>query len=219
VNKSLADMAAARGAAPSSPVPGDTPDASMTPGEVDEGGEPSPMMGDTPGEPSGEEGSAGGFKKPDIERFIPPEQKDAVDRVVAAGLKMMFSPELRQELMQAVQSEEPAPKVLAENITGLMLTLDQKSGGGGIPNGAIFPAAVKLLGEGAEVMVEAGKPVSQADYNDAALMMFALLGQKMGGTGEQILGVAAESMPGQAAPADPNAPPDAAPQPGMPPAA
>lgn len=206
---SLMDMARASAGAPQDDA---APDASMTPGggaHVDEGQDG-----------GGEEGKGGTFKRPDISSFVPPDVKDVVDRVVAAGMHIMYSPDMRDEVQAAVQSTDPIEKTLSDNVVGLMLTLDQKTQGG-IPQAAIFPAAMELMGEAADMLTAAGKSVTQSDYNDAALTMYAMIGQKLGGQPEDMLGAAAESLQGQNP--DPGAPPvggaPAAPQQPMPPAA
>lgn len=145
-----------------------------------------------------EAGKRAGFKRPDVRQFTPPNARDTVDRVVAAGLKIMTAPAMREDVQKALDSKDPMPKKLAENVTGLLLTLDQQSQGG-IPMEAIFPAAMELLGEAAEVAQAAGQTVTQEDYNDAARTMFVLIAQKLGGTPEQIMG-AAEQAVGEQAP-------------------
>lgn len=130
--------------------------------------------------------AAQGFKKPDLAQFTPPDAKDAVERVVAAGVKMMFAPSMRDELQQAVASQDPTSKALAENVAGLLLLVDQKAGGK-VPVAAIFPAGLELLAEAAEAMSAAGRQVSQADYNEAAQMLFVILSRKMGASDDDIM--------------------------------
>lgn len=137
----------------------------------------------------------GKFQRPNIDQFIPEDVKDSVARVVAAGMRIMYSPGMRDEVQKAIQSDAPMGQKLAENVTGLLLTLDQQAKGG-IPVKAIFPAAMELLGEAAEVMSAAGQPVTQEDYNDAARRMFVLIGQKLGATGEQLMGAAEQALAG-----------------------
>lgn len=132
---------------------------------------------------------AGGFTKPDVSQFVPPGMKDQVDRIVAAGMKMMYSPDMRDEVMAAVQGDEPTSKKLADNVTGLMLALDQKAQGG-MPIEAIFPAAIGLMGEAADVLVAAGQEVSQEDFNEGARMVFVMIGKQMGASDEDIMGAA-----------------------------
>lgn len=154
------------------------------------------------------------FKKPDIAAFTPPDQKDAVQRVVAAGMRLMFSPEMREELQAEVQRDAPPAQKMAESVTGLMLTLDGQSKGG-IPLGAMFPAAMELLGEAAEVLSAAGQQVQQNDYNEAAQRMFVLMGKKLGATDEQLMQGAEQAIGGGEPEPGPQAPPQpgAAPQP------
>lgn len=140
-----------------------------------------------------EEQTGGDFERPDIEGFIPEEAKDAVARVVAAGIKYMTSPQMRDDVQQEIQRDVPMPQKLAEATTGLMLSLDKQSQGG-IPMAAMFPAAMELLGEAAEVMVAAGQPVTQADYNEAAQMMFVMIGKRVGATEEQMMGAAEQAL-------------------------
>lgn len=172
------------------------------------------------------------FQKPDVSAQIPEALRDPVDRIVAAGMKVMYSPQTRAQLQKAVQSNEPVPKVLAENVTGLILMLDSKTQGG-LPAEPIFPAAVILLGDAAEVMTQAGKQVTMDQYNDGVRMLYVMLGKKMGGSDAQIMDAANKALPPEkqvaggappdgpaAAEAPPQVPAGAAPQPGaMPPGA
>jgi hypothetical protein len=149
------------------------------------------------GEGAAPEGGAG-FKRPNVKATIPANLHDAVDRVVAAGMRYLYSPAMREEVMAAVQSQEPMPQKLASNVAGLLLTLDNQTQGG-IPVEALFPAGVELLGEAGEVMAKAGQSVSQEDWNTAALLLMGILGKKMGVPDEQL----AQAMGGEESAAGP----------------
>lgn len=129
---------------------------------------------------------AKGFTPPDWKQFTPPELVDTVERVHAAGVRLLTSPEMREEVQKAIQSHDDMATKLADNTVGLLLTLDQKSQGG-IPVAALFPCAMALLAEAAEVMTASGQPVTQEEWNDAALRMFVVIGKKLGGSDEQIM--------------------------------
>lgn len=144
---------------------------------------------------SGEDGGGESFKKPDITQFVPPNLKDVVDRVVAAGVKVMYSPQMKEQVQQAIESQQPVPQKLAENVTGLLLTLDKQTPSG-IPQEAIFPVGVELMGEAAEVLQTAGQDVTQGDFNDAMQMMYVLVGKKLGATDEQLMQGASQALPG-----------------------
>lgn len=141
-------------------------------------------------------GDTAGFKRPSTAQFVPPDQKDAVDRISAAGMKIMYSPEMREELKAEVARDVPPAQKMAEAVVGLMLTLDKQTKGG-IPMPALFPAALDLLGEAAEVLTTAGQPVTQADYNEAAQMMFVLMARKLGAKDEEIMGEVEKMTGGQ----------------------
>lgn len=146
-----------------------------------------------------------GFKRPDVKPLIPPDMVDVVDRVTAAGMRYLYSPAMREEVMQAIQSQEPVPQKLGNNVTGLLLTLDNQTKGG-IPQAALFPAGIELLGEAAEMLVASGQPVTQEDFNTAGLTIFATLAKKLGASDQDVM-AAAQQQVGQGAgqPADPQA--------------
>lgn len=138
---------------------------------------------------------APGFQKPDIKALVPPEQMDAVERIVAAGMKYMYSPDMKQEVTQAIQSDEPMAKKLGENVAGLILTLDQQAQ---LPIEAMYPAGIELLGEAAEMVSAAGQTVTQEDFTDAALVLMVTLARKMGADDEQIMAEASKYAGGDA---------------------
>lgn len=132
------------------------------------------------------------FQRPDISPFIPPGQEDTVARVSAAGQRIMYSPGMRDELQAAVNSDAPVAQNLAQNVTGLMLTLDAQTQGG-IPQEALFPAALDLLAEAAEVLTQAGQTVTAEDYNEAAVLLFVMMAKKLGIPDDQIMGAAEQA--------------------------
>lgn len=132
-------------------------------------------------------GKAPAFKRPDLSAFIPEGQEDAVARLVAAGMKIMYAPDMKDEVMAAVQADQPAGQKLGENAAGIMLTLMEQAQGK-VPPEAIFPAAAELMSECAEMLNAAGQPVTQEDWKDGFFMLLGILGKKLGGTDEQIMG-------------------------------
>ena len=147
------------------------------------------------------------FQRPDISAFVPKGQEDTVARIAAAGQKIMYSEQMRDDLDAEVQRDAPIPQKLAESVTGLMLTLDQKMQGG-IPEEALFPAALDLLGEAAEVLSKAGQQVTMEEYNDGARLLFVMMAKKLGLSDDQIMGAAEQAAGGgeeQGEPAGPEA--------------
>lgn len=147
------------------------------------------------------------FKKPDLSPFIPKGQEDAVARLVAAGMKILYAPDMKEEVLAAVQSPDPVGKKLGENAAGVTFALMQQAQGA-IPPEAIFPAAVELMSECAELLIAAGEQVTQEDWKEGFLTLVAVMGKQLGGTDEQIMGEMRKGAPG--AGAAPGAPPPGA---------
>jgi len=172
------------------------PEAGET--QAHEGGE-SPGMEqteDTTGVDPGE-GQGGGeqFKRADVASKVPPDLKDAFDRTVAAGMKFMYAPEMRQKVLEEIQRDAPVPQQLAESTVGLLLTMDGKSQGG-IPEQVLYLAGMELLGEAAEILVQAGKPVTQENYDDGLNLMFVLIDKKRGVDPKQTMDSATKAVQG-----------------------
>lgn len=163
-------------------------------------------------QPTEQQPASVGASSPDWRKFTPPELVDPVERIIAAGVKVMYSPEARDQLKQAVAADMPVAQKMAQNVVGLLLTLDKQSQGG-LPVAALFPAAMGLLGEAATVLQQAGQKVTQDDWNEAAMMTYVLIGKKLGGTDEQIM-QGAQSAMGQAAGGQGAAEPEDAGEPG-----
>lgn len=126
------------------------------------------------------------FQPRDPRQFVPSEQHDAIDRTVAAGMKMLYSSEMADERDAAIKGDEPIPKRLADNVTGLMLVLDGHSKGG-IPGPVLFPAAVTLVSECATMLTKAGQTVTQDDYNEALQILYVQIGKKLGASDDELM--------------------------------
>ena len=153
------------------------------------------------------------FQKPNIAAVLAkltPQVRDAVDRTVAAGMKLMYAPESKAMRDKAMQSPDPIPKKLAENVVGLLLLIDSKANGG-VPVEALFPATLELMVEAANLLQAAGQTVSQQDFNNALLAAHALISKKLGASHDQMIGSAQETIGGGQAP-DPNQAPAQGPQ-------
>lgn len=145
----------------------------------------------------GEMAGQGGFVAPELETFTPPEQLDAVQRVVAAGMKLIYQGDMAEEVQAELARDVPVAQMLAEAAVGWLLILDRQAPQG-IPE-PIMPMALQaLVGEAAEIASKAGKQISQDDFDDATMLGHQLMARKLGYTDEQIMqGV--QGQAGQAA--------------------
>ena len=111
---------------------------------------------------------------------MPPELQEAYDRVVTAGMKVMFSKESHRIMLQEIQRPGPLDKRLGRGIAGLMLLLFKESNGS-IPPNVIIPAGVKLLMEAVDFLRDSGleKPTN-ADIGNGMEIMISTILEKFG---------------------------------------
>ena len=139
------------------------------------------------------------FKRPDITPFIPKGQEDAVARLVAAGIKQMSSTQMRDEVMKAIEADQPVGQKLGGNAAGVILMLMEQAQGK-VPPEAIFPAAAELMSECAEMLVAAGQKVTQEDWKEGFFVLIGILGKQLGGSDEQIMGEIGKHVPAEGNP-------------------
>jgi hypothetical protein len=86
---------------------------------------------------------------------MPPELQEAYERVVVAGMKVMFSKESHRAMLKELERPGPMDQRLGKGVAGLMLLLFKESNGT-MPPAVIVPAGVKLLMEAVDFMRETG---------------------------------------------------------------
>lgn len=111
---------------------------------------------------------------------MPPELQEAYERVVIAGMKVMFSKESHRAMLQEIQRPGPMAERLGKGIAGLMLMLFKESNASMPPN-VIIPAGVQLLMEAVDFLRKSGleKPTN-ADIGDGIEIMIATILGKFG---------------------------------------
>jgi hypothetical protein len=95
-----------------------------------------------------------------------PQQQQQVQRIVIAGMKVMFSPQTRELLQQALQAPGDIATKLGQAIAGLMALLVKESQGS-IPQQLLIPAGMILLTHAADFLRKAGMQVSDQDVAQA----------------------------------------------------
>lgn len=138
-----------------------------------------------------------------------PKDMEIFQRVVLAGMKLMFSEKTFAMLKTGMTKQDvPLPQRLAMETAGLMKMLMEKSAGK-IPKQLIAPIGAMLLMEMGKFMTEAGvAQPNDKDISEGTGLLFKLLFKMYGGGGQ----------PQQQAPAAPAAQP-VPPVPPQPPAA
>jgi hypothetical protein len=135
------------------------------------------MIQDNMGRPQGDDLSAEAVSN-NIK--MPPELQEAYDRVVIAGMKVMFSDESHKMMLQFMDEEGPADEKLGKGIAGLMLILFKESNET-IPPQVIIPAAVQLLMRAADFAKKSGmEDITNEDVAGGIELMIAIILEKFG---------------------------------------
>lgn len=111
---------------------------------------------------------------------MPPELQEAYERVVIAGMKVMFSKESHRVMLKELQREGPLDQRLGKGMAGLMLLLFKESNGT-MPPAVIIPAGVKLLMEAVDFMRDTGiDNPTNAEIGNGMQIMIAIILEKFG---------------------------------------
>ena len=135
------------------------------------------LIQDEMGRPEGDD-----LTKESVEENIkmPPELQEAYERVVIAGMKVMFSKESHKFMLKELQREGPMDQRLGKGIAGLMLLLVKESNNT-IPPEVIIPAGMKLMMEAVDFMRETGlgEPTN-AEIGSGMQIMISTILEKFG---------------------------------------
>lgn len=92
---------------------------------------------------------------------------DAYDRVLTAGMKMLYSPDNAQMMQEIITNEEiPLANKLGEGIANLLVMMDN-TGNGSIPKEVLVPVGVALMFEAADYLYELDIEVTEDDLGAA----------------------------------------------------
>jgi hypothetical protein len=135
------------------------------------------LIQDEMGRPEGDD-----LTKESVEENIkmPPELQEAYERVVIAGMKVMFSKESHKFMLKELQREGPMDQRLGKGIAGLMLLLVKESNNT-IPPEVIIPAGMKLMMEAVDFMRNTGlgQPTN-AEIGGGMQIMISTILEKFG---------------------------------------
>lgn len=120
---------------------------------------------------------------------MPPKLQQAYDRVVVAGLKIMFDKTTHQLAMKAISGNGPISKRVGKGIAGLVATLYRKSNNT-IPPEVIVPATVNLVSQACDYMQKTGQPMSNQDIGDAMDTAVRIVMQMFGADPTKMLAAA-----------------------------
>lgn len=121
---------------------------------------------------------------------IPPQLKSAYEKVITAGMKILFeSDSTFQTMLQNLDADngKPIDKKLSDGIVGLMIQMFKKSGGK-MPGAVIVPAAVYLLMQVIEFIQKAGHELPNEVISAATQqVVFGIMQAAGGGDQQQVM--------------------------------
>lgn len=98
---------------------------------------------------------------------VPPELQEAYDKVVIAGMKVMFDKATHQLAMKAIEGDGPVGERVGKGVAGLIATLYRKSNNT-IPPQVIVPATVNLTMQACDFLQKTGQDkISNKEIGDA----------------------------------------------------
>lgn len=133
------------------------------------------------------------------------QQGQQLDRIVLAGLKVMFSKQSHPMMMEVMQGPDPVPYKLSQGVCGLLGLLMRESKNS-LPPNLLVPAGMILMAHAAEFLRKAGTKVSDQDIGNGIEMMTDTLMHSAGVDGNKVAEMGAKGMgKAEAAPAEPAA--------------
>lgn len=111
---------------------------------------------------------------------MPPELQNAYERVVVAGMKVMFDKSSHQSALEQLQGEGPVSERLGKAVAGLMVLLFKQSNQT-MPPQVIIPAGTDLLIRAADFLKKSGsEQVTDQDVGEALSIMIETILTKFG---------------------------------------
>jgi hypothetical protein len=132
---------------------------------------------------------------------LPPELKEAYERVVLAGMKVMFDPQTHEMALKAIQGEGPVEQRLAQGIAGLMGTLIDQSNQT-MPPQVVIPAGIELLVAAGDYLRESGAdPITDEQIGEAMAQFVQIVLEQAGADPTELQAMLQGGMGEGAAPA------------------
>ena len=111
---------------------------------------------------------------------IPPELQRSYDRLVLAGMKLMFGEDSHQIMLEQLQKQGPIAQKLGDGISAMLVMMFKESNGN-MPPQVLIPAGVTLLLQAADFIKRSGMAeISNVDIGNAMEIMVGTLFKTFG---------------------------------------
>jgi hypothetical protein len=131
---------------------------------------------------------------------LPKGLDKAYDKIIKAGLKVMFDPSMREETMGYIEDSGVDPAKMAEGVAAVVVTLFKESNET-LPPNLIVPAGIELMVHAAEVAKSGGMDVPNEVLAEAMSEVVQQLLTKFGVSPESMQELMGGMASGQQAPA------------------
>lgn len=167
-----------------------------------------PAEGPGMDESAGHEGAEGEVTADSVRANmkLPAGMEAAYDKIIKAGLKMMFDPSMQEETLSFIEEANGDPAKMAEGVTAIVVTMFQHSNNTMPPN-LIIPAGIELLVHAADVAKAGGQELPKEAVAQAMSEVVKQILTKFGATPEQMQKMLSGMDSGQSAPTAPAAQP------------
>jgi hypothetical protein len=122
---------------------------------------------------------------------VPPQLQQAYDKVVAAGMQLMFGKQTREQVQQILAQEGKPEKKLAESILGLMLIMFKESNQS-MPPEVMIPAGLELMAHAVDFLQKSGEEVGDEVFAEAAAEFIEQMLKKFGSSIDEVLKMASQ---------------------------
>lgn len=125
---------------------------------------------------------------------LDPRQRTQVDRIVTAGLKVMFSKESHQLMLKQLDGPQPIAQKIGEGVAGLVSLLFQESNRS-IPPNLLIPVGTILCAHAALWIRKTGQTVTDQDIGNAIEVMTSAVLNAVGVDPDRLVNHAASAQP------------------------
>lgn len=119
---------------------------------------------------------------------IPPELQDTYDRLVAAGKKILYSPQMDGQIQELLKAPGEMGEKLGQGVVALLAILIDKAQGG-LPPQLIIPIGIELVAEAGAYLRDAGQKVGKEDIAEGTAVLLGEILQRSGVTLDQLPGL------------------------------
>lgn len=116
---------------------------------------------------------------------VPPEKMQTYQAVVAAAKKIMYSPQMDDQVRELMAGEGDMGTKLGTGVMGLMALVMDKAGGA-IPPDLVIPAGLELVAEAGKFMKDAGAKVDKNDIAEGMAVFVEQILQRAGVSLDQL---------------------------------